>query len=194
MHSKFTTALPGAKIHNFVQILWPQLWRSCREAVEKLWRSCREAVEKLSRSCREVVEKLLRSCGQAVEKLLRSCGEAVEKMSTCCGEAVDGRLRQLSKFQHNVKKNFRDFPFVTSEIWSGRLRQHSKFQPKVSKSFRDFPEIRNSTITHRFYDHTFWGLTVRINYYEQQRIIYISNDRNILISPEFQCVTRKQLI
>ena len=60
MHSKFTTALPGAKIHNFVQILWPQLWRSCGEAVEKLSRSCWEVVEKLSRSCRHVVEKLSR--------------------------------------------------------------------------------------------------------------------------------------
>ena len=140
MHSKFTTALPGAKIHNFVQILWPQLWRSCREAVEKLWRSCREAVEKLSRSCREVVEKLSRSCGQAVEKLLRSCGEAVEKMSTCCGEAVDGRLRQLSKFQHNVKKTFSWFPIC--DIWNlirtlaSTFKISAKSQQKFSWTFR----------------------------------------------------------
>ena len=115
MHSKFTTALPGAKIHNFVQILWPQLSRSCGEAVEKLLRSCREVVEKLWTSCREVVEKLWRSCREDVYMLWRS------------------RRRTLAptfKISAQRQKNI----FVISHLW------HLKFDPDACVNIQNFSQ------------------------------------------------------
>ena len=126
MHSKFTTALPGAKIHNFVQNLWPQLSRSCGEAVEKLWRSCREVVEKLSRSCREVVEKLWTSCREVVEKLWRSCREDVYMLWRSRRRTLAPTFKISAQRQKNI--------FVISHLW------HLKFDPDACVNIQNFSQ------------------------------------------------------